>query len=310
MMTELSVIMPFVNEWPQVIWTVRNLADELMERVDFEIITVNNYVEKEIRKPEDKAGKHLLTISRGNKWLKALEYREKLSHWNAKNHAVQNSSGEFLFFCDAHCAVSRDALYRAFKLYQYSHKDLHGTLHLPLTYQILEWHKLIYKLVVDEKIGKVHYSFSSYKEDEHPYEVPCMSTCGMMITRKMYDELGGWPPALGIYGGGENFINFASATLGFKKWIMPGGPLYHHGDRRGYAWNGTDFIRNRMIANFMFGGRDWLDRIANNAKGNPKVLFRIRDEILSGCKEQHDMLKAKQKMTIERWLGQWLNLKL
>lgn len=284
---------------------MRSIAEELKGRVDFEIIAVDNYCEKEVKKPEDKGGKYIQNVSRGHDWLKALPYKKKLSHWNAKNHAVQNSEGEFLFFCDAHTAIERDALFKAYSLYRHSHKALQGTLHLPLTYQILEWHKLIYKLVVDQKIGKIHYSFSSYRSAPVPYEVPCMSTCGMLMTRAMYDDLGGWPAELGIYGGGENFINFTSAILGYKKWIMPGGALFHHGDKRGYAYNGSDFIRNRMIANYCFGGQDWLYRLAANARGRPDILENIRRSVIETCGAQRNMLKAKQKISIEEWLEQW-----
>lgn len=302
---ELSVIIPFVNEWPQIIWTIRSIAEELIDRVDFEIIAIDNYVKKEVAKPQDKGGKHVKNVSRGHKWLKYIDYHDKLSHWNAKRVGIENSSGEFLFFCDGHVAIARDALYKAFRLYQSSHNALQGTLHLPLTYQILEWHKLIYRLVVDEKIGKLHYSFASYRDNDSPYEVPCMSTCGMLISRRMYYDLGGWPSLLGIYGGGENFINFVSAILGYKKWVMPGGALYHHGDRRGYAYSGSDFIKNRMVANYLFGGVKWLDRMVANSRGHKSVLNKFREMVIESCSEQRNMLKAKQQMEIERWIERW-----
>ncbi len=305
-MPELTVVVPFVNEWPQIIWTIRSLAEELIDRVDFEIIAVNNYVDREIKKPEDKGAKHMHNVARGHKWLRVLDYKEKLSHWNAKREAIKNSSSDFLFFSDGHCIPARDAVYKAFSLYRSSHKALHGTLHLPLTYQIMEWHKLIYKLVTDARIGKVHYSFSSYRDSEVPYEVPCMSTCGMFATRKLYEDLGGLPELLGIYGGGENFINFVAATLGYKKWIMPGGALYHHGDRRGYAWHYTDFIKNRMVANYLFGGKVWLDLMVGSARGHKKVLQSIRDLVIKECGAQREMLKGKQKISIEDWILQWI----
>ena len=306
-MADLSVIMPFVNEWPQLIWTVRSIAEELIDEVDFEIIAVNNYCKKMVHKPEDKGGKHLRNVTRGNKWLKVIDWGngkgQHLSHWNAKRVGIENSTGKFLFFVDAHCAVGKGALVKAFKLYESS--NLNGTLHLPLTYQILEWSKLIYGLVVDEKIGKLHYTFAGYRHSESPYEVPCMSTCGMLVSRDIYEDLGGWPRELGIYGGGENFMNFAAAILGYQHWIMPGRPLYHHGDRRGYAFNYTDFIKNRMIANYLFGGKVWLRRMADHSKGHANVLNNLHDFVIESCSDQRNMLKAKQKISIEGWLEAW-----
>jgi glycosyltransferase involved in cell wall biosynthesis len=52
-MAELSVIIPFCNEYPQILFTIQSIAQELRDRVDFEIIAVNNYcdeVEKQGRK--------------------------------------------------------------------------------------------------------------------------------------------------------------------------------------------------------------------------------------------------------------------
>ena len=43
-MPELSIIMPFVNEYPQNVFTVQNVMCELNGRVDYEIIAINNWV--------------------------------------------------------------------------------------------------------------------------------------------------------------------------------------------------------------------------------------------------------------------------
>lgn len=307
-MAELSVIIPFVNEWPQVIWTIKSIAEELRDRVDFEIITINNYcdeVKKQGYKEEDKAGAYLKNVEGGNKWLKAIDYKEKLSHWNAKRVGIEASTGKFLFFCDAHCVVSRDSLYNMFLLYRSSYKALTGTIHLPLTYQIMEWRSLIYSLNADYDKGVLTYRFSSYRPNSHPYQVPCMSTCGMMITREMYDSIGGWPKELGIYGGGENFINFTLSVLGFRKWIMPVPPLYHHGEKRNYSWNYTDNLRNRSIASYLYGGEDWLTVFLDNCRGRTDVKSKIYDDVVASCKEQRDMIKVNQVLTVKEWIGLW-----
>ena len=307
-MAELSVIVPFVNEWPQIIWTIKSISEELRDRVDFEIITINNYcdeVKAQGYPEEDKAGAYLKNVEGGNKWLKVIDYKEKLSHWNAKRVGVEASSGKFLFFCDAHCVVSRDSLYSMFLLYRYSHKALTGTIHLPLTYQIMEWRSLIYSLNADYDRGVLTYRFSSYHPNSHPYKVPCMSTCGMMITREMYDSIGGWPTELGIYGGGENFINFTLSVLGFKKWIMPVPPLYHHGEKRGYSWNYTDNLRNRAIASYLYGGEKWMEKFLRYCRGRSNVKEMIFEDVIESCKEQRDMIAAKQILTVKEWIESW-----
>ena len=195
-MPELSVIIPFVNEYPQIMFTIQSIAQELRDRVDFEIIAVDNSC-KEVEaqgRQLDGSGSAISGSIEVNPWLRYIIYNEKLSHWQAKNKAVEASSSPILWFCDAHCMIGRNALFNMFSYYRNHHQALNGTLHLPLTYKILESRRLIYKLVNNlEPAGEVHYSFTPLRRTDGPFRVPCMSTCGMMMTREIYDDLGGWP---------------------------------------------------------------------------------------------------------------------
>jgi glycosyltransferase involved in cell wall biosynthesis len=303
-MSKLSVIIPFCNEHPQVLFTIQNIAQELRDRVDFEVIAVNNYCDEVTKQGriEDEAGESIKSSVLGNKWLKYLTYTDKLSHWQSKNLAVKNSTGDILVFIDAHCIVARDALFKMFEYYSQHHEELNGTIHLPLTYKILESRKLIYKLQTDIDKGIVHYTFTSYRDSDIPYEVPCMSSCGSMMTRKLYDQINGWPTELGIYGGGENYLNFVLAILGKKKWIMPGGALHHHGDKRGYNWNATDFIRNRTIASYMYGDQELARKYIDNSKGDKQILDNIYNEVIIKCQSHRNIIKAQQVINIEDWL--------
>jgi GT2 family glycosyltransferase len=241
----------------------------------------------------------------GNKWLKVLKYQDKLSHWQAKNMAVKESSGEFLFFADAHVVPGRNSIRDMFSFYEDMHHVLNGSIHLPLTYQILEWRKLIYTLVADPEKGAFHYRFCSYRHADEPYEVPCMSTCGMLITKELFNKLGGWPTELGIYGGGENFINFSLATMGYKKWIMPGEPLYHYGEKRGYHWNYTDHLRNRAIAVYVSSGGKMLRRFLSNSKGHQTVKKKIENDIMIKCGDHRNLIKSQSTVDLGDWSKKW-----
>jgi hypothetical protein len=302
-MADLSIIIPACKEWPTAPFTVRNIYEELRDRVDFEILYVDNSMLPEGE--DDRAYGQMVGVQRGFKELKPLKYTDKLSHWQSKNLAVQNSTGRFLCFVDAHCVVSRDALFNMYQYYKEHHERLNGTLHLPLTYHIMEYHKLIYKLAGDVSKGEVHYSFSAYRHADEPYQVPCMSTCGMMMTRSLYDFLGGWPTELGIYGGGENFLNFCLAVTGKTVNIMPGHPLCHHGDKRGYSWNFDDHLRNKYIATYCFGGEDFLRLFMENSKGNPDAKRKIMQSVLDTCGEHREIIKKNQVHTIQDWWTRW-----
>jgi hypothetical protein len=339
---DLSIIIPYVNEWPQLIWTLRSVAEELEDTgVKYEVIAIDNYCDQvrkqgkdavlrlaektaadlgatvnipaflELVKTElgfepDKGGPHIENVAKMHDWLVYAKYDEKLSHWNAKRVGVEMSTGRNLLFMDAHCSVGRGAINRAYHYFDANALKLDGTLHMPVTYQILEKRKLIYKLnPVDLDKGLVHYQFSQYKDLPEPYEVPCMSTCGMFITRQMYEYVGGWPSELGIYGGGENFMNFTLSVLGKKKWIMPGNPLYHHGDRRGYDQDYTDTLRNRAIAAFIYGGYDWMELFVNNCEGRRLVKQWIIDDVSEKCAKHRKNIKQKQVKTIQEWVPEW-----
>jgi glycosyltransferase involved in cell wall biosynthesis len=242
--------------------------------------------------------------SRKHPWLKHVRYDEKLSHWNAKRVGVEASSSPVLLFLDAHVIPSRDAFlaqYRWFEVLQKTEgPDI--TLHLPLTYHILENHRLIYRLVDERETGNIAYSFCGYRESAQPYEVPCMSTCGMMMTRKLYDKLGGWPRELGIYSGGEHWLNWTGATCGVRKFIVPNRTLHHHGAKRAYHYTYDDALRNRAIANYLFGGEEYLDRYIKYKKGRDAVKAFIRDDVLKSCAEHRELIKAQQVCTIDEWL--------
>lgn len=306
----LSCIVPYVLEYPQIVFTLRSICEELKGRVPFEIIAVDNYceyVQKQApiaNKIPDRGTGMVKGMATKHSWLKYARYDEKLSHWNAKNLGVANAQGEFLWFCDSHCIVGRDSLYNMFTYWKDSEEHLNGTIHLPLTYHILEDKKLIYSMKANAIKGIAHYTFSGYRNEKAPYEVPCMSTCGMLMHRSVFDKLGGWPKQMGIYGGGENFINYTQAILGMKKWIMPGNSLFHHGEKRRYHYNWTDYQRNRIIANYMFGGEKWAVRWVENSK-NKRGLYTVLTNIIDSLEKQRAHIISSQMTTIEEWLKKW-----
>jgi glycosyltransferase involved in cell wall biosynthesis len=329
--SKVSVIVPFVNEWPQLAFTLRSIAENFTDWVDFEIVAVDNYCHevhqqgkppdrghdrwvskgsKESLYTEHKSGEsqftegHIKAMVSQNTWLKYVKYDTKLSHWNAKNEGVKVSDGSILLFLDAHVVPSYNILPRSALAFQtmIDEGQQFDTLHLPLTYHVLENRRLSYKLIFDSKSGVAHYTFTRFDKSNQFFieEVPCMSTCGMFMSRALFDRLGGWPSGLGIYGGGENYINFVLSILGSKKYIYPHGALHHHGDSRGYSFNWEDYHRNRMIATYCFGGEEWLERYQRSL-GNNMVTRKMRDQALLSCKKRRERLKGIQVMGIDEW---------
>ncbi len=357
---KLSVIIPFCGEFPQVIFTVQSLAQNLIENgVDFEIIAVDNWCEQarqqaynsaktqkemlvnDVKQGRDipiedfykmqqgihttfqnKSGESLKACARGNPWLKYVAYDSRLSHWQAKRTGIAQADGDVYLFLDAHVITggigslfyNSQGVAGMFNKYERGHTDNDywhklGTFHLPLTYKVLEWHKLIYKFVIQNDYFYT-YSFSGmpnidYNEPVIPFEVPCMSTCGMMIHKDIYNSIGGWPEGLGIYGGGENFMNYTLAVTGYKKYIYPKGVCYHHGDKRDYHYEYDDFVMNRLIAHYMFGGEKLCKKLAGVLKGRPETLMKFAEKAIEQHKDHRARIKSIQKQSIEEWTLNW-----
>jgi len=310
---KLSIIIPFASEHPQCAFTVQSIFCELRDYCDFEVIVIDNHCDElQVQldakgEKRDRGSEYLKSLADGRHrpWLKYVEYNEKLSHWNAKNKGIDASDGEFLWFVDAHCIPSQGSLRAMFDYYRNNWQTLNGTLHMPLAYMLerpgLE---LIYKLVTDVDRGVVHYSFTRYRHEKQTYQVPCMSTCGMMMHRDIYDQLGGWPTEMGIYGGGEHFINFTLATLGRTINIFPAKPLYHYAAPRGYHWNYNDYHRNRCIATYMYGGEGWAYRYIMNIKGHDPVKEAIFQTVIGSkaCNDHYAHIQKSKVKSIETWL--------
>lgn len=319
----LSIIMPFCNENPMVRFTIQSLVNELQGFCDFEIIAINNLVEDPAVGQclkDDGGYSALMSLAHDGRapYLKVIDYNEKLSHWNAKNAGLEVATGDMIFFCDAHVMLSPGSLRNMLQAAATLGDQLNGSLHLPISYlNDKPGNELIYLCVHNTDIGLFHYRFTSYRNvpnwflnNNRPYAVPCMSTCGMLIPRRIIiDQLEGWPSMFGIYGGGENYINYVQAVLGYQPHIMPGQPLYHYAAPRGYRWDHYDWMRNRFLAVYLSGGpmvlTDCVEgAIARKDIGSPRQLYLLAEQILTSKENQQrrDKIKAKQVYTLDEWV--------
>lgn len=353
---KLSIIIPFAGEYPQVLFTIRSIAESLIGRLrfDFEIIAVDNWceeIEKQALKnmrlvlrssdltngltPEamleitdrawpkvtlkNKSGPAIEAVAGRHPWLKYVRYTDRLSHWQAKRRGIDAADGDIFMFIDAHCIPSANAIADMYCAYIGDH-DINpsdpdyedmlppeyykmGSMHLPLTYKIMEYRRLIYKMVVE---GSYHYyKFTGLPANNGIFEVPVMSTCGMMISRQIYDAIGGWPKGLGIYGGGENFMNYTLAVCGYKKFIFPNGLLTHHGERRDYHYLGDDQVFNRALAHYLFGGEELMRRYIEASVKNDNFRDVMAQGVIASGKEQRQRIKSITKVDLQEWINGW-----
>ncbi len=330
-MSSLAVIIPYLGEFPHLHYTLQSLCNELRGYIDFEVVLVQNQLEPGGVDPntgENYFALEALLKGQDTSWLKQIAYADKPSHWGCKNLAIKNTDAPFLFFLDAHCLLSAGTLRDMFVFYRDNWEWLNGSLHLPIS-DFLKTDAKEYKLLYDLNHGLLHY------ENRKPayslgiftdllagaIQRPCMSTCGMLIKREFIEEMNCWPDELGPYGGGENYYNFVSALFGRKIYIYPSQPLWHWhipGQwSRDYRPTYDEWARNIMIATYLVGGIDWLERLAHSGKALPswhpvcftsqKDLRVILDEIRNseGLRARREMIESKAVTTIEEWAETW-----
>jgi len=301
----LAIIIPLINEYPQALFTLRSVYEEVKD-LDCEIIVVDNHCPSmpDFCGEPDKGHTHIPSMS--GKWFRYLKYDAVCSHWQCKDFAVANTDANYFLFLDAHIVPGRESISGMYQHYLTNYDYLHGTLHLPLTYHILETKRLRYKFVPELDKWFLTYKFETLQPcNDLTTEVPCMSMCGCLMSREIYDAFEGWGPGYSIYGGGENDMNFTLATLGWKHWLYNPGTLFHHGERRGYQANQLQIVNNRAIAAYKYGGNVWLHNYLICSGLPPFFQVKLEKQITELYQPIRDRIEKKQVIKIEDFINKW-----
>lgn len=353
---ELSVVIPFCDEGSNVIFTTQAMIEELDGFCKYEIILVDNMSHDHLitksgsreyptysrdfffhppkgataeQVADQKTWQKIGTMFFRKGIVKYFTYDLKQGHWNAKNHGIQNSTGKYILFLDAHCIMKRDSVRRMVQFLrdwegkEYDHpmtpgkKWRVGGVHSFINY-ILDSRCLEYK----PQKKSFGYQFCTHQQEEYlddkgqrqlrfptkSYQVCVMSTCGMMCPRNVIDELGAWHPELGIYGGGESYMNWKQSTCGYGHFIHPEAWCWHHADKRGYCYNHSDFVRNSFIAAYVVGGEKFLQQQveARKVKERPAVIEALADDVRNKCKTEMEFIQSRQVVDFETYIDWWL----
>lgn len=317
----LSIIVPHYHEHPQLVFTLQALLNALdgsiiEKQEDYEIILVDNAQAPQHEHRELDSRKYIKMKQEAGMLpkVKSLIYTERMSHWQAKNFgcSLSDPSGAFLFL-DAHVVIKEDVLDKMWL--EFKTLPQLSTLHLPICYMLEpeNSHALIYKLVYDLNNGILDYKFTKWERKEIT-EVPCMSTCGMMISKEtFFNVYGAWPAELGNYSGGEHYINFVGALFGMRKYITSAGVVHHYAAPRAYNINYTDVYRNRALVMYLVGGSRFLSKYLDYlntltvGKISPRIINKFQSEIPNTpeLKELRESIKSNSVISIENWIQLW-----
>jgi hypothetical protein len=234
---------------------------------DYEIVVVQNDVE-----PEDAEYFEKLTWSRQGVIVPIA--LEEGSAWQARRIGSERARGDYIFWCDSHVVVRGDDLRRAVDW----HLGWRGVLKFGLNYFLDHPARTLYQY--DWKPERFWGTWTRRRPDPPDYRIMLSGSHGL-IDRSVYEEIGGIHPALGIYGGGEPYLDFKVQMFGYEVRCSPAHQVYHIAERRGYSWDNDDLWRNFMISAYAIGGDEALEPLYTHyikrCNGVERYLTRLEE---------------------------------
>lgn len=247
----VSVIISERGEPNNLVWTLQGLEQEL-ETIECEYIIVTN---GEI---SEDGGQYY-------EWLKGkwpyksnrlrLFHRDKGGIYQARNLGASKAQGEYLWFLDAHTLPKQGHYLRALEF----KKGWTGILHMGLNYFLDRPGKVVYGY--RWKPNSFWGSWTRTKPKPPEYRILMNGGANILIEKETWEEIGGYNPGLGIYGGGEPYTDLKVQMYGHKVKSHPDLEYYHLAFRRGYHWTQIDMWTNFMITSFALGGQKYFDML-------------------------------------------------
>jgi glycosyltransferase involved in cell wall biosynthesis len=263
----VSVIIPSRNELQNLLWTLQAAAADL-EGLDFELIPVLNKCH-----PDDfgKVAKYW-PFQKG-RCGQVIEYNEKASCWQARNAGAKVATGDYYLFLDSHVIPSPGS----FKRLVAFHDGWKGVAHCGLQYWLEPCEKTCWGY---EWRPEKFWGNWTHKLPKPPtFDVPLSGTSSSLIDADLFWQIGGWHEKLGIYGGGEPYLDLLVQRYGHHVRMPPDCRLWHLTENRGYSWNSEDLHYNFLLTALVVGGLDYLDRVYENYITGCKGVQRYIDKL-------------------------------
>ncbi|KKL07585.1 hypothetical protein LCGC14_2584560 [marine sediment metagenome] len=294
MASEISFIIPSRNELKNLLWTLQSIFDKCED--DYEVIVVLNQCEQE---------DHDRLARIPHKELKIVRYDDQPSCWQARNKGAEIAEGKYLCLLDSHVMFKSDSLVNSL----HYHREFEGILAYGLNYWLDHPARTLFQYRWQPE--KFWGAWSRRKPEPPDFRI-LMSGMNMLIDKKVFEAIGGFHSALGIYGGGEPYIYFKSQMMGYGARCVPDFQVYHIAEKRGYSWNGDDLKRNFMIAAYALGGDnsfgvlyDHYFKGCNEVERYEERLAELRDEAIATAQADRDKIEATAKFTVDEILDDW-----
>ncbi len=255
MQPDISIIIPARNEHPMATWTLQAMWDQLeRSHLTWETILVDNLSDDGTADFIKDRWWHARGLH------KTVHYEERGSCWQARNLGLRVAEGRLLFFFDAHVLIGPDFFESMVEALEEAE-----VVFAPLRIFSDKRENTMYGYSLGAGChhmrSKFWGSWTRQKPSVDPYPIPMSGTAAMGVRADWIRSFGGWPPALGLYGGGEQWISLLTWMLGGRCLMDPRVYFYHWNEKRKYpmdGWNEQHHFNKAFVA-YALGGDRWLD---------------------------------------------------
>lgn len=300
----VSVIIPARNEFPQIVFTVQSIINDLetfLEPSEFEIIIVANCTSDWYNVSKDRralGGTVDYLMPMGIYWNRVVKviYDPIAGNHSTRNKGVMQARGKYVFFSDAHMSYKRGYFQRMISTIDKTGGLVHGTIGWLGAYPPGVSMGYQYTMKLGDEIRG---TWNNYKLVDDYFYIPLQGHCCLGVLREQFIEFDGYPSYHRCYGGGEFYFDTKWWLFGSTVAVDPQAIAYHLRAPRGYSYNYDDYIHNVLAIGMAIGADAWAERAYLNwmRKGRPEVMKRLWDEAKRETEEDKVFIADKRKTT-------------
>jgi len=323
---DLSIVIPYIHEYPALIHTIYAIRNELSdENYTYEIIVVENG-EKDPYTPTFLSEMWPLT----NPGILKYAFEPIPCGPLARNHGAKKAKGKYLMFTDAHIIPQKNTLPLLLGI-------LEDNSHVGMSHGVTRWmgrfDKYGYHYRLDYKsknwpsiFTHFHGGYTHEPAYPHPYPIVNATLAYVAFRTKEFLDLRGYHPHCQYYPHPEGYLPLKYWMFDKECWIHPDAIHYHSVYKKvfgpeykipftftiPYAGNPNyilgkqgHVIRNAMICAYTLGGIKWINYIHEGWKQRgEKIAFldAIKKHVLSVAQEEHSWIMATARHTLDQTL--------
>lgn len=284
----LNVLVPARNEFPQALWTIYSIIDDIPTYIPHHVTLVCNGSSQETQQEIE--------------WLQSATLCRKgkldivdtpACHPQKACDAIikdRNLKG-YILFADAHIAVKHGTIPEMMNLAG----NGAGMVHCPMLY------------LGDVYAGSKLYGYKDPLKRGWTWQKPengLISSGGFafcMTTVKHWLKIGGLQePLRQGCGGGETLADMKTWMFNSKVAVASDGLFYHYARRRGYRWTMGEFYWNQLVARYVLDGAESM-RLYNCGFAYPQN-EEILQEIVEKARKHRRFIQENAKFTLQEVL--------